>query len=85
MNGNPTPAEPLTYVEAVALLPDTARIHTFVQAGWTILTADWERADILALLKRADQREIAGPEAPAGMAVRLPLTGEPLFIETRPA
>lgn len=85
MNGNLTPAEPLTYVQAVALLPDRKQIHTFIQTGWTILAGDWERTDILALLRRTDRREVAGPDAPAGMAAWLPLTGEPLFIETRPA
>ncbi len=78
----------LTYDEAVALLPDGDSIHTFVQAGPAIIGADWDRADVLALLGRTDRREVTGPEAQGmghGLAASLSVTGEPVFIETRTA
>jgi hypothetical protein len=78
----------LTYDEAVALLPDGEQIHTFIQAGPAIIGADWERADVLALLRRTGRREVTGEAAQGmghGLAASLPVTDEPLFIETRTA
>lgn len=76
----------LTYDEAVALLPDGERIHTFMQADPVLLGADWDRAEILELLRQADPEiEVTGPEAQSvghGLAA-YDADGEPVFIETR--
>jgi hypothetical protein len=55
--------ELLTYDEAVALLPDGKRIHAFLDGGMALIGADWDRADILALLRDTDCREVPGPAA----------------------
>lgn len=77
--------ELLTYDEAVALLPDGERIHTFLDANGVLLGADWGRAKVLALLKASDTREVTGPSAQAighGLAA-FRADGVPVFIETR--
>jgi hypothetical protein len=76
----------LTYGEAVALLPDGERIHTFLDAG-VLVGADWGRAKILRLLAATDRREVTGPAAQAaghGLAAYRE-DGVPVFIRTRPA
>jgi hypothetical protein len=75
----------LTYDQAVALLPDGDRIHTFVDGGLAILGADWDRADILVLLEMTSRREVTGPSAQSmghGLAA-FRADGEPVFIATR--
>lgn len=74
----------LSYDEAVALLPDGDQIHTFLDGGIALIGADWDRADVLALLERTDRREVTGPAAQAmhhGLAAFR--GGVPVFIETR--
>jgi hypothetical protein len=76
----------LSYEEAVALLPDGDRIHTFLDAGISIIGADWDRAEILALLDRTERREVTGPAAQGsghGLAAYRE-DGVPVFIKTRP-
>ena len=76
----------LTYDEAVALLPDGERIHTFVQAGPAILGAGWDRADVLALLETTERREVTGAAAQElGHGLAAFRDGEPVFIATREA
>jgi hypothetical protein len=77
---------PLSYEEAVALLPDGDRIHTFLDAG-ILVGADWDRAEILRLLERTERREVTGPAAQSfghGLAA---YRGDsvPVFIKTRAA
>jgi len=77
----------LSYEEAVALLPDGDRVHTFLDAGGALVGADWDRADILRLLETSSRREVSGPAAQGfghGLAV-LRDDGVPVFIKTRPA
>jgi hypothetical protein len=76
----------LSYEEAVALLPDGDRIHTFVNPGGLLVGAHWDRADILDLLERTERREITGPSAQSfghGL-VAYRESGVPVFIKTRP-
>jgi hypothetical protein len=77
----------LSYEEAVALLPDGDRIHTFLDSGIALIGADWDRADILSLLERTERREVTGPAAQSyghGLAATRE-DGTPVFIKTRPA
>jgi hypothetical protein len=55
----------LSYDEAVALLPDGERVHTFLQVPslGMLIGADWDRAEVLELLRGAPRREVTGPEA----------------------
>lgn len=74
----------LSYDEAVALLPDGDRIHTFLDGGMALIGADWDRAQVPALLESTDRREVTGPSAQAmkhGLAAFR--DGEPVFIEAR--
>ncbi len=77
----------LSYEEAVALLPDGDRIHTFLDASGTLIGANWDRARILDLLEETPRREITGPAAQSyghGLAAMRD-DGVPVFIQTRPA
>jgi hypothetical protein len=74
----------LSYDEAVALLPEGDKIHTFVDGGLALVGADWDRDDILRLLRETERREVTGPAAQAmghGMAACRD-TG-PVFIKTK--
>lgn len=42
----------LTFEQAVAMLPDSERVHTFRQAGSALLGADWERGDLFDAFKK---------------------------------
>ncbi len=44
----------LNYDEAVSLLPDGDDIHTFKNAPFGLIGADWSREDILNKLKEDD-------------------------------
>lgn len=74
----------LTYDEAVALLPDGDRVHTFLDGG-ALVGADWDRAKILDLLATAERREVTGLVAQSyghGLAAYRE-DGVPVFIKTR--
>jgi len=72
----------LTYDEAVALLPDGRRIHTFLDSGFALIGADWDRAEVLALLRTTDRREVTGPAAQGmGHGLAAFRDGKPVFIQ----
>jgi hypothetical protein len=73
----------LTYDEAVALLPEGERVHTFVNPAGMLVGADWDRAEVLALL-RAGRPERSGEQATAmGHGIVAFRASGPVFIETR--
>lgn len=41
----------LTFDEALAMLPADEEIHTFRQAGFALIGADWDRDEILKLIR----------------------------------
>lgn len=59
----------LTFDEAVALLPDKERVHTFTNPAPGVLCgADWDREEILALMRScpdAECAEVTGAQAQA--------------------
>jgi hypothetical protein len=74
----------LSYDEAVALLPDGDTIHTFLNPAGMLVGADWDREQVLDLLRTTDRREVTGPEAQSfghGLAAWDP-RGHVVFIET---
>jgi hypothetical protein len=74
----------LTYDEAVALLPDGDRLHTFLNPAGILAGADWSRDSVLALLRDADRREVSGPAAQSfGHGLAAWREGRPVFIEAR--
>ena len=79
----------LNYDEAVSLLPNSEDIHTFKNAPFGLIGADWSRGDILAELKKPDMViELTGEQAKAmkhGMCAHnknAKYQSELLFIET---
>ena len=83
----PDDIRPLTYDEAVALLPGGDSIHTLLDGGFAFISEDWDRPRVLALLAATRRREaIPGPrDAGHGLAAYMPVTGHHVFIETRKA
>ena len=74
----------LSYDEAVALLPDSRRIHTFLDSGFALMGADWDRAEVLALLRTSDRREVTGSAAQSmGHGLAAWRDGKPVFIQAR--
>jgi hypothetical protein len=71
------------FEDAVAMLPDGDRVHTFRDAGGILVGASYERADLLDLLKKYGV-ELSGSAA-TQMKHGLCLVDEhgPLFIETK--
>ena len=56
----------LTYEEAVTLLPNEYDIHTFVNAAFGLIGADWSKNEVLELLKNPDTTiELTGENARA--------------------
>jgi hypothetical protein len=83
MNDEP---EELSYDEAIALLPDGDLIHTILNPEQFLIGADWDRADVLELLRESPRRDVTGPEAQSmghGLAAIEPGTGRTVFIKTR--
>lgn len=90
-HGEPLPdcqwcaSQALTFEQAVAMLPDGDRVHTFLDSGIALLGADWDREEILDLL-RTGQPELSGEIATArGHGIVAFRESGPVFIETRGA
>ena len=75
----------LTYDEAVALLPDGNEIHTVMQAGPTLIGADWDRKDVLTLLRESPRRDVTDPAAQKSghVLAAYDQDGRIVFIETK--
>ena len=73
----------LTFDEAVAMLPEGEKVHTFRQRALMLLGADWSRRAILAHIRRHGA-ELAGPMA-TGMGHGLLVHDDDgmLFVATR--
>lgn len=79
----------LNYDEAVSLLPNGDNIHTFYNASFGLMGADWSREEILKKLKEADiVIELTGEQSKSmkhGMCAynkKAKWQSEILFIET---
>lgn len=68
--------------QALAMLPDKPRIHTFRYSAVALIGADWDREEIVALIKKS-KPELTG-EAATGMGHGLAVEDKHgfLFIET---
>lgn len=76
----------LTVEQAVAMLPDDDTIHTFVQGGFCLIGADWDKQDVIKLLESAPESgiELAGSVAAAmGHKIACYRQSGYVFIETR--
>jgi hypothetical protein len=54
--------QPLTYDEAVAMLPDADHIHTFRGTGPVLIGADWPRDELLLVIQKYGA-ELSGENA----------------------
>ena len=73
---------PLTFDQAVAMLPNADRIYTFRGTGPLLIGADWPRAVLLDAIREYGA-ELSGASA-TGMGHGMVLIDKhgPLFIET---
>ena len=54
----------LSYDEAIQILPDSENIHTFINATFGLLGADWSKNNILNRLKEVDSvLELTGEQS----------------------
>lgn len=53
----------ITYEEAVSLLPDGESVHTFYNASFGLIGADWSKDGILDKLRKSDVIELTGSQA----------------------
>lgn len=51
----------LTAEQAIGILPDGETVHTFYNLGFSLVGADWERADIFEKIRESDYLELTGP------------------------
>lgn len=75
--------EVITFDEAVKRLPDAEQVHTFRQAGFAIIGADWDKTSLLDAMRKAPEIQVTGPQAQS-MKHGLCIVDDsgPLFIET---
>jgi hypothetical protein len=75
--------EVISFDDAVKHLPDAEQVHTFREAGFTILGADWDKPALLNAMRKAPEIQVTGPQAQA-MRHGLCIFDDhgPLFIET---
>lgn len=74
----------LTSEQALSMLPEGDRIHTFRSAPMALIGADWDRDDLEKAI-RENQCEVGGDQCQAmnhGLVVWTGKT-EPLFVECR--
>jgi hypothetical protein len=73
----------LSYAQALDLMTDDEMIHTFRAAGPMSIGADWQRSDVLALIRKYGA-EPAGEHATA-LGYRLAIIDDHglLFIKTK--
>ena len=78
----------ITAEQAINILPDRDEIHTFINNGFSLFGADWDRKDIIDKINHSEVREIAG-ETARGMKHGLVLYDKSaqsqkdlLFVET---
>ena len=66
--------------DALSMLPKGDTVHTFLGA---FIGADWNRGDVVGVLKDADKIFLSGPLAAAmGHGICVPHNNSWLFIET---
>ena len=49
--------------ETLSLLPDGDYIHTFLNPGFGLVGADWERNELVEKIRNSNKLELAGPAA----------------------
>jgi hypothetical protein len=74
------------YIEvdaALAMLPEGDRIHTFVNPGGILVGADWDRADVVALIQSGKPELTGNTATRVGHGIAVLDRGRYVFIETR--
>jgi hypothetical protein len=78
-------ASAMTYEDAVARLPDSKQLHTFLPFAFGMAGADMTRTRVLKALRAAERICPADPKQSLGHEVAIFHEGRWLLIETRPA
>ena len=74
----------LTAIEAISLLHEGERIHTFRSCGMALIGADWDRAEIIDAINASEIVEVGGDGCRAMNHGLVVWTGDlPLFVECR--
>ena len=75
----------LTIDEALNMLPEREVVHTFRQAGFTIIGCDWNRDDVINVMKKhIDTVQLSGKTATSmGHGIVMEDDRGYLFIETK--
>lgn len=75
----------ISFEQAVKMLPDEERIHTFRSVGPVILGADHDKVGLIETMKEyQDKIELSGKNATAmGHGIVLTDDKGPLFVETK--
>lgn len=76
----------LTVDEALAILPEGAKVHTFRNPVGVLLGADWSRKDVVKAIRKAFKLELAGSVATSmnhGLVVWEKRDKPALYVETR--
>lgn len=80
-------SKPLTYAQAVEMLPPDGRIHTFVNPVMgTLIGADWDREEVLKLLEKPESKILIAGDAARGINHGLVIVRKKegsIFIQTR--
>lgn len=72
----------LSFGEAVAMLPESDRVHTFRGGGMILVGCDWDRDDILELFRKYEPK-LSGPTATSmGYGIVIIDDAGPLFIKS---
>jgi hypothetical protein len=75
----------LTPEEAIAMLPDSERIHTYRDAGLALVGANWDRADILDAIQN-NPCELGGEHSQkAHHGLVIWVDARPLFVQCNPS
>lgn len=53
----------ITAEQAIGILPDSDKIHTFYNPGFGLIGANWDRAEIIDKLQKSAHLELTGPTA----------------------
>jgi hypothetical protein len=70
--------------EAVRRLGDAARIHTFVQAGFALVGADWHREEVIDIMRKHGVENSGEAATAMGHTLVVRRPSGPLFIEAGP-
>lgn len=73
----------ISFDEAKNRLPEGNKVHTYRQSGFTILGADWDKKEVLKILKKYEIRKTGGMAKSMNHGLAIFDDSGWLFIETK--